>query len=847
MSAYNVTLRNREDLEQFYLDTALYTCIAQRPLSLNTEFDLSPEEAETLRSDSRVLAVEEIREEINGVDFNFNSSYWYKGNLTGFDSNKRNWALARCSIGSQVSNWGDDGDHNTTHRAITQTNGKNVDIVIMDGAPISAHPEFAVNFNGTGGSRVQEYNWLQNTVAAGVGSSNGTYDYTDSDASKIAHGTALAGVAAGARNGWATKANIFSFDPFGDVTLTGTSGSRRGAMLDLIKYWHNNKTEVNGQNIKNPTVLSFSMFNSHASPKYSNTPNTSVPWCRVSDVVKVLYRGTTHTGPFSEAELLGYKLQPNVKPTMKLRATASVSSGTSSFVAFFTDESAGSGDFLTKSFTSSGTWPYAASNSSMANRVITGISATGSTYTYNGTAFPTYTVTLDAGINTNISAEYGYTFEYGENVLSYINYLDTAATTDITQMIADGIHVVSSAGNQNAYLAALGSSDHGNYIKVVDIYNGNQEGTYYYNRGGWMNQSTDAITVGNIDNDKLERKRPDSNKGPGVDIWAPGTGIVASGTTYYNGAVDHPVNSSYKNFLFYGTSAAAPQVAGCLAMNLTAYPYVTPKQGKGFIVDQATKDQITEQNPPTQAGTRYLDGAANKFLFSGPPIGLDTSIVSRTFSSAATSYANGSTTAHEGGTLVNGEYMDVKLRIYGMGSNVIGDIQSVTIAAGSNCVVENTTLTWTYTDAYSDFIESTAFRIRPTGLGAIGAVATVVIENASGVDKSSIFNIGGTNGAYGLMVTDGEGKVRLDTRHRYTRLFSRVSGSSSAETNQFLSVTGVSTDGTFGCANVYPSSKWSPTVTSNGITLKYIDVDGDGAFFYNSLLEDEYDILIYRQ
>ena len=208
----------------------------------------------------------------------------------------------------------------------------------------------------------------------------------------------------------------------------------------------------------------------------------------------------------------------------------------------------------------------------------------------------------------------GFTFEYGENVLSYINYLDTAATTDITQMIADGIHVVSSAGNQNAYLDAPGGADYGNYIKVVDIYNGNQEGTYYYNRGGWMNLSTDAITVGNIDNDKLERKRQDSNKGPGLDIWAPGTGIVASGTTYYSGTVNHPVNSSFKNFLFYGTSAAAPQVAGCLAMNLTAYPYVTPEQGKGYIVDQATKDQITEQNPPTQAGTRYLDGAANKFL-----------------------------------------------------------------------------------------------------------------------------------------------------------------------------------------------------------------------------------------
>ena len=846
MSAYNVTLRNREDLEQFYIDTALYTCLAQRPLSLNTEFDLSPAEAETMRSDPRVLAVEEIRNSSFGTNFNFNSGLWFKGSSIS-NINYRNWALARCTRGSQVENWGSDGDLTTTFRAITQPNGKNVDIVIMDGSPVANHPEFALNFNGTGGSRVQEYNWLQNTVAAGVGSSNSTYDYTESRTAFIAHGTACAGVAAGARNGWATKANIFNFDPFGDVTLTGTSGNRRGVMLDLIKYWHNTKSEVNNQNIKNPTVLSFSIFNAHDSPKYSNSPNSDIPWCRVSDVVKVNYRGTTHNGPFTEAQLLGYKLQPNLKPTMKLRATANVSSGTSSFVAFFTDESAGSGDFLTKSFANSGTWPYAASNSAMVNRSITGISATGNTYTYNGTAFPTYTVTLDSGINANITAEYGFSFEYGENVLSYINYVDTAATTDINEMIADGIHVVSSAGNQNAYIDAPGGADFNNFIKVVDIYNGNQEGTYYYNRGGWMDQASGTITVGNIDNDKLERKAEDSNKGPGIDIWAPGTGIVTSGTTYYSGAVNHPVNSSFKNFLFYGTSAAAPQVAGCLANSLNAYPYVTPAQGKGYIVDQATKDQITEQNPPTQAGTRYLDGAANKFLFSAPAIGLDTDIVSKLFSTPLTSYANGSTATYPAGTTVSGEYIDVKLRIFGMGSNVISLIQSETIVAGANCVVENTNLTWTYVDAHYDYIESSAFRIRPTALGTIGAVATIVIENASGVDKSHVFNITGTNGAYGLMVLDGNGKVRLDTRNRYVRFFSKVAGSSSATTNQFLSVPGVSTDGTFGCANVYPSSKWSPTITSNGITLKYMDVTGDGAFFYNSLLENEYDILIFRQ
>ena len=142
-------------------------------------------------------------------------------------------------------------------------------------------------------------------------------------------------------------------------------------MLDLIKYWHNNKTEVNAQNIKNPTVLSFSMFNAHASPKVFKQSQQHVPWCRVSDVVKVNYRGTTHTGPFYRGSASWIQTTTKRKAYNEvLRATANVSSGTSSFVAFFTNESAGSGDFLTKSFAhSSGTWPYAASNSAMVNRV----------------------------------------------------------------------------------------------------------------------------------------------------------------------------------------------------------------------------------------------------------------------------------------------------------------------------------------------------------------------------------------------------------------------------------------------------------------------------------------------
>ena len=56
-----------------------------------------------------------------------------------------------------------------------------MDVVIVDAHINPDHPEFAVNSDGTGGSRVNQFNWFQyNSV---LGYSNGTYTYSSSGAS----------------------------------------------------------------------------------------------------------------------------------------------------------------------------------------------------------------------------------------------------------------------------------------------------------------------------------------------------------------------------------------------------------------------------------------------------------------------------------------------------------------------------------------------------------------------------------------------------------------------------------------------------------------------------------------
>ena len=63
---YVVTLKDRDDLDGFYADMKSdgYKISLKRPISRNTHYYMTDDEAATLRNDSRVLAVELRPEDI---------------------------------------------------------------------------------------------------------------------------------------------------------------------------------------------------------------------------------------------------------------------------------------------------------------------------------------------------------------------------------------------------------------------------------------------------------------------------------------------------------------------------------------------------------------------------------------------------------------------------------------------------------------------------------------------------------------------------------------------------------------------------------------------------------------
>ena len=288
---YIVTLKNFEDLESFYDDMetlggTVYIpnravgLANRRPISRNTHYFLSESEAEQLRGDSRVLAVEQLPS-ARGI---FPKPTWtqtanYEKSET-IDSNDKNWALYRCTEGAQTEGWATNGNATVLNRTVNATSsGRNVDVVIVDGHLNFNHPEFAVNSDGTGGSRATQLNWWQYSANVGLATS-GSYSYADITYGN--HGTHTAGTVAGNTQGWARDANIYNIE-FDDAHISGLPGSTDFGIyvFDYIRQFHRNKpiNPVTGK--RNPTVVNNSW-------EYIITATINL-----SDIASVTYRGGT--------------------------------------------------------------------------------------------------------------------------------------------------------------------------------------------------------------------------------------------------------------------------------------------------------------------------------------------------------------------------------------------------------------------------------------------------------------------------------------------------------------------------------------------------------------------------
>jgi subtilisin family serine protease len=265
LKTFVVTLKKDIDYNSFYYDMENLTKKSTVPDRIvdfanelpynarNTHYLLTDEEADQLRQDSRVLAVEIPPEQRDDVKIEL--SIVSKSNFTKTSSSSGsfvNWGLLRCAHATNVYNTGT----STTALYSYHLDGTGVDIVIHDSGLQIDHPEFT---DELGNSRVETINWYTASGITGTQSPNHNRDFDG-------HGTHVAGIAAGKNYGWAKNSKIYSLKVNG---LEGSGDSGTGISItdcfDVVRLWHRNKPVDPSTGLKRPTIVNMSWGYSYSS------------------------------------------------------------------------------------------------------------------------------------------------------------------------------------------------------------------------------------------------------------------------------------------------------------------------------------------------------------------------------------------------------------------------------------------------------------------------------------------------------------------------------------------------------------------------------------------------------
>lgn len=233
-----------------------------------------------------------------------------------------------------------------------------------------------------------------------------------------------------------------------------------------------------------------------------------------------------------------------------------------------------------------------------------GVTYTGP-WTNNGTVGKTY---QELGFSHEGAKQ--YKLSIGDpNYYLKVSQPIVAWQSDVEDLIAAGIHVVVAAGNDGLVQDVATGVDYNNNIDATGL-----ASPVYYNRPHGA-ASDNSICVGSIDASSYAPGIDKySNRGPAIDIMAPGSGIVTAinKTSAVAGSVLDSRSLTDRISIGNGTSMAAPQITGMLAGVLSDYgaQLWTPAQAKLYLLVESKKEQLVDYEAPFN-----LAGTPNRYGF----------------------------------------------------------------------------------------------------------------------------------------------------------------------------------------------------------------------------------------
>ena len=307
---YVVTLKNRDDLDKFYADMKSdgYKISLKRPISRSTHYHMTDLQAENLRGDSRVLAVEKRPEDLGIVRKpcaqQNNTIHVHSGNFRKqgtFQPIDLDWGKLHCGgtdAQRQKNVWGygypGNGSSVVTDNLEIFNDGRHVDVVICDDTTAFDCAEWDSSTVNPGQTRFVQYDWYNlNTYVGAIDDDNvtlptGSYpNYVSNAVNTSYHGTHCAGTIAGQHYGWAPEANIYTLQVLSGHT--GTDPIPTLLEFDYLRAFHRYKpiNPVTGR--RNPTVTSHSWGYG-----YDFSQDFPYGWS-IDDIGFVIYRGTTYS------------------------------------------------------------------------------------------------------------------------------------------------------------------------------------------------------------------------------------------------------------------------------------------------------------------------------------------------------------------------------------------------------------------------------------------------------------------------------------------------------------------------------------------------------------------------